>query len=167
MIFNRIEIDYKKEAVYYSNWKYGGGTNLKGRKKSKYVLFSKEFFTKKVMIAFYQYSLENFKKGETERNDIQGTLSDLGYERFVLIDDCYTTSRRSINDFSTMRDGGTCNFWIKGELIVVYGLHEHNKPPTLISPLPFNGLFNADRMIKKYGAKKIIDAIENEYLLDV
>ena len=39
-------------------------------------------------------------------------------------------------DYSTMREGGLDVRLIKGDSIFIIGLHEHKKPPTLISPRP-------------------------------
>ena len=39
-------------------------------------------------------------------------------------------------DYSTMREGGLDVRLIKGDSIFTIGLHEHKKPPTLISPRP-------------------------------
>ena len=91
MISNR---DYKAEAVNYCNNKYGGGLNLKGNKRSKYTLFSKEFFSYKIMAAYYQYIMENLSVEKPVRNDLQGNLSYMGYTNFISLDGNFQKSKR-------------------------------------------------------------------------
>ena len=47
----------------------------------------------------------------------------------------YTDDDLSV-DFSTMVSGGIDVRYIKGDREIIYGLAEHKKPPTLISPRP-------------------------------
>lgn len=50
-------------------------------------------------------------------------------------------------DYSTMREGGIDVRLIKGYSTFIFGLHEHKKPPTLISPRT-NELQKDDEMNK-------------------
>lgn len=51
----------------------------------------------------------------------------------------YFKSAQPYYDFSTMRVGGLCTHWVKDndfENSIIWGLNEHDKPPTLIYPRP-------------------------------
>lgn len=45
-------------------------------------------------------------------------------------------SNKEVSSFSTMMPGRSCNMWIKDDSIIIYGLNEQYKPPTLVSPRP-------------------------------
>jgi hypothetical protein len=61
-------------------------------------------------------------------------VEDEGYKTFRFIGGNYVPN--SINDYSTMQEGGLDVIYIKGNKKIIYGLNEFKKPPTLISPRP-------------------------------
>ena len=59
---------------------------------------------------------------------------DLGFKPYRRINDQYVEN--NINDYSTLQEGGIDIRYVKGDIVIVWGLHEHKKPPTLIYPRP-------------------------------
>lgn len=47
-------------------------------------------------------------------------------------DGSFEPKKENNMDFSTMREGGLITFWKKGDKIIMWGLNEFGKPPTLI-----------------------------------
>lgn len=64
-------------------------------------------------------------------------------------------------DYSTMREGGIDVRLIKDNSIFIFGLHEHKKPPTLISPRT-NELQRDNEMNKflaDHSAKEVVEIL--------
>jgi hypothetical protein len=89
-------------------------------------------------------------------------LIEQGYKPFRWTPNGLTPCSNPL-DFSTMREGGIDVRLIKGESIVIYGLHEQGKPPTLISPRP-KGI-NTDDEMNRFLAKHTDEEIFNSLRL--
>ena len=63
-------------------------------------------------------------------------------------------------DFSSMRVGGSDVRLVKGNSEFIYGLHEKNKPPTLIFPRTFD--LQLDDKMNKYLSENSSEYIFNE-----
>lgn len=61
-------------------------------------------------------------------------IEDLGFKSYRKVQGNYVEN--NINDFSTLQNGGIDVRYIKDNIEIIWGLHEANKPPTLISPRP-------------------------------
>lgn len=61
-------------------------------------------------------------------------IEDLGFKTYRKVQGSYVEN--NINDFSTLQNGGIDVRYVKDDIEIIWGLHEMNKPPTLISPRP-------------------------------
>lgn len=65
-------------------------------------------------------------------------IEDLGFKSFRKIykEGKFEYIKNNINDFSTLQNGGLDVRYIKDDIEIIWGLHEKDKPPTLINPRP-------------------------------
>jgi|LakMenEpi03Aug12_release.lakeMendotaPanAssembly.Ray.scaffolds.fasta_scaffold2126906_1 hypothetical protein len=87
-------------------------------------------------------------------------LISIGYKPFRYTK-CGLVPCNNPYDYSTMREGGIDVRLIKDNSTFVFGLHEHKKPPTLISPRT-NELQKDDEMNKflaDHSAKEVFESL--------
>lgn len=90
-------------------------------------------------------------------------LEEKGFKKFryVFNDGEWEYIPSDYDYFTTMKNGGLCIIYKKGDKEVVWGLSEYPKPPTLVHPRP-KGIYNDDAMnnlLSKTDHEEILNSI--------
>ena len=94
-------------------------------------------------------------------------LIDKGFKRFTL--NTKTFKLEYANGYLLSSMVNLDYRYLKGNIMIIFGLSEKNKPPTLIYPRPIRDNYSDDmmnRVLMKYSNNEILNAILNKKILE-